>query len=41
MSLSVIIKTALELVTYLTNDVGFKYLLIRRINQDILKVNII
>lgn len=37
----VTIKTTLELVSYLSKDVGFKFLLTRRINQDTLEVNII
>lgn len=38
--LRVTIKSALELVEYLCKNVGFKYFLTRRMNQDTLEVMI-
>ena len=39
LGLTVTIKTALELVGYLTEKLNFSYLMTRRINQDGLEVN--
>lgn len=36
--LRITVKTALELVEYLSHEVGFKYFLTRRMNQDTLEV---